>query len=180
MIPRALADMAENHRDRTPKVSARQAAIRYFGPEHCIAWHGNVQIILSAVAPTMPAMAEMAEQLDNLGSKCPGGIGCLLIIRSDVSPPAEDVRRFIAIKLERSPMLAAAQVVLGTGFRGAAMRSMLSVLQLAIRPKFAMKIFGDVAQGSAWLTNALGERGAQSLGAAALTLTAQEIVTQFF
>jgi hypothetical protein len=186
MVARALVDKptavsGERQKALTvPKLTSRRASVRHLGPEHCIAWQDNVQIILSRVAPTMPAMTEMANQLDQLGAKVAGGVGCLLIIRSDVAPPGEDVRRFIAIKLERSPMVAAAQVVLGTGFRGAAMRSMLSLLQLAIRPKFAMGIFGGLAAGCDWLTRVLPERGAAIPMGTDLSLTAQELVAQFF
>ena len=128
----------------------------------------------------MPAMSEIVKQLEMLGAQCGTDTGCLLVIHSDVSPPSEEVRRFIKVKLERSTMRAAAQVVLGTGFRGAAMRSMLSLLQLAIRPSFSMRIFGEVEQGAHWLSHVLRDTSAESPSAESLTLTAQELAADFF
>jgi hypothetical protein len=77
-------------------------------------------------------------------------------------------------------MLATAQVVLGTGFRGAAMRSMLSLLQMAIRPKYAMRIFGDVRVGGEWLTEVLQAKATGTLPAESLVDTALELVAQVF
>jgi len=172
--------MGEDRNAKVPKVEDLRTTIRYFDNQHCIAWHGNVQIVLSTVAPSMPVMAEIAEQLEKLGQKHRGGTGCLLIISSDASPPDEEVRKFIRVKLERSSMLATAQVVLGTGFRGAAMRSVLSLLQMAIRPKYAMRIFGDVRVGSEWLIEILGAKTTGTLPAESLVETARELVAQVF
>lgn len=128
----------------------------------------------------MQAMSEIVSQLEQLAVDSGTGTGCLLVIHSDVSPPSEEVRRFIKVKLERSTMRAAAQVVLGTGFRGAAMRSMLSLLQLAIRPSFSMRIFGEVEEGARWLTSVLRDATAKSPSAESLALTVQELSADFF
>jgi hypothetical protein len=180
MAARAIAEMEQAREHALPTVADRRTLVRYFDGRHCIAWHGNVQIVLSTAAPSMQEMGEIADQLEALGRECQGGTGCLLVIRSDVSPPEEDVRKFIRIKLERSSMLATAQIVLGTGFRGAAMRAMLSVLQMAIRPKYAMRIFGDLRAGGEWLTEALEERAARALPADSLVKTTQELVALVF
>lgn len=172
--------MSEDRKAKTPKVTDARASVRYFDGEHCIAWHGNVEIILSTVPPTMTVMTEIVDQLQKLAATSRGGTGCLLVIRSDVSPPAEDVRAYIRNKLERSSMLAAAQVVLGTGFRGAAMRSMLSLLQMAMRPSYAMRIFGDVKSGSRWLAETLAQRGAKASLTDDLVATAEELCGQVF
>ena len=55
-------------------------------------------------------------------------------------------------------MVAAAQVVEGTGFRGAAMRAVLSVLQLAARTRYPMEIFSGVEEGAHWLCSELRTR----------------------
>jgi hypothetical protein len=180
MIVRAVMQRSEGRKATVPKVADLRTSIRYFDNQHCIAWHGSIQIVLSTVAPSMPVMAEIAEQLEKLGAQCRGGTGCLLIISSDASPPDDEGRKFIRIILERSSMLATAQVVLGTGFRGAAMRSVLSLLQMAIRPKYAMRIFGDVRVGGEWLTEVLQAKTTGTLPAESLVDTALELVAQVF
>lgn len=180
MVASRAEDVVSRRVRRTPRLTHPRASIRYFGQDHCIAWHGNVQIILSSEPPSLVAMTEMISQLDQLAAASGGGTGCLLVIHSDVSPPTDEVRRFIKSKLEHSSMSAAAQVVLGTGFRGAAMRSMLSVLQLAIRPSFSMRIFGDVRGAAEWLTRILPEAGSRPLSAESLSSTVNELRASFF
>lgn len=122
----------------------------------------------------------IADNLQSLAATCRTGIGCILIIHSEVSPPDEEVRRFIKLKLERASMLVVAQVVLGTGFRGAAMRSMLSLLQLMLRPTFAMRIFGSVGTAADWVAQALEAHGLTPPSADLLKVTADELCSQFF
>lgn len=164
----------------SPPILRPPATLRYFGRDHCIAWHSNVQIIVSNEAPTLQSMALMADELDALAARCKAEIGCLLIIRAEASPPEERVRSFIKMKLERTAIAAAAQVVLGRGFRGAAMRSMLSLLQIAMRPKFAMRIFGTPHEGCDWLVTAMNDRRLKAPPAEALEATATKICGQFF
>ncbi len=164
----------------SPPILRPPATLRYFGRDHCIAWHGNVQLILSNEAPTLQSMALMANELDALASRCKAEIGCLLIIHAQVSPPEERVRTFIKAKLERTAIAAAAQVVLGKGFRGAAMRSMLSLLQIAIRPKYAMRIFGNTHEGCDWLAKFLRDKGLEAPPVEALEATAIKLCGKFF
>jgi hypothetical protein len=161
---------------RAPPLTHPRASVRYCSHHHLIAWHGNVQIILSNEPPTLQAMTEMIRQLERLDETCRGGTGCLLVIRAEVAPPSEEGRRYIRTALGQSKMLAAAQVVLGTGFRGAAMRSVLSVLQLLMRPRFPMRIFGDTATAADWLTFSLVASGATStLSAESLSRSVREL-----
>lgn len=179
MVVHAVVHTARTSVRRAPRLSHPRASIRYAGEDHCIVWHGSVQIIASNEPPTLQAMARMADELEQLEKSSGVGPGCLLIIRSDVAPPSEEARRFIKMKLEKSSMVAAAQVVLGTGFRGAAMRSMLSLLQLAIRPRFGMRIFGDIDEGCEWLNKQLEGHVSQPVPLDALKRTANEVREQF-
>jgi hypothetical protein len=131
---------------------------RYQDDAHCIAWIGNVQIILSKEAPTSAIMRTIIRELDALSKDCGGGTGALLVINSDCKPPSEEARAYIRAELANSSMVAAAQVVEGTGFRGAAMRAVLSVLQLAARTRYPMEIFSGVEEGAHWMCGELRTR----------------------
>jgi hypothetical protein len=76
-------------------------------------------------------------------------------------------------------MLAAAQVVEGTGFRGAAMRSVLSMLQLAVRPPYPMKVFDNVVAAAHWLSTELATRAGDAPPTAELATAAQEVRSRF-
>lgn len=131
---------------------------RFHDDAHCIAWFGNVQIILSKEAPSSAIMRTIIRELDALSKDCGGGTGALLVINSDCKPPSEEARTYIRTELANSSMVAAAQVVEGTGFRGAAMRAVLSVLQLAARTRYPMEIFSSVEEGTRWLCSELRTR----------------------
>jgi len=135
-----------------------QINTRYHDDAHCIAWVGNVQLILSREAPTSAVMRTIIRELEALSKNCGGGTGALLVINSDCKPPSEEARTYIRTELANSSMVAAAQVVEGTGFRGAAMRAVLSVLQLASRTRYPMEIFSGVDEGARWLCGELRTR----------------------
>jgi hypothetical protein len=153
--------------------------VRHVDSEQCLAWCGNVQILLSLQPPSSEFMRTIISELDALGKQCRLGTGHLLVIRSDVPPPSEEVRAYIKRELSRSSMLAAAQVVEGTGFRGAAMRSVLTMIQLAIRPRYAMKIFDNVRAGSVWLSEELEQRAGAAPHGQLLAHSALELQKRF-
>ncbi len=135
-----------------------QINTRYQDDAHCIAWLGNIEIILSREAPTSAIMRTIIRELEALSKDCGGGTGALLVINSDCKPPSEEARAYIRTELANSSMVAASQVVEGTGFRGAAMRAVLSVLQLASRAPYPMEIFSGVDEGARWLCTELRTR----------------------
>jgi len=145
-----------------------QISTRYHDDAHCIAWLGNVQFILSREAPSSAIMRTIIRELEALSKDCGGGTGALLVINSDCKPPSEEARTYIRMELAKSSMVAAAQVVEGTGFRGAAMRAVLSVLQLASRARYPMEIFSGVEEGAHWLSGELRTRLGRSPDASAL------------
>jgi hypothetical protein len=124
-------------------------------------------------------MRTIISELDTLGKACRLGTGHLLVIRSDVPPPSDEVRAYIKRELSRSSMLAAAQVVEGTGFRGAAMRSVLTMIQLAIRPRYSMKIFDNVKTGATWLAEELEERAGAAPHGELLAQAASDLQRRF-
>ena len=130
----------------------------YRNEAHCIAWSGNVQVILSLEPPTSEVMRKIISGLEALAARCACSTGALLVINSDCPPPNEEARRYIRAELARSSMVAAAQIVEGTGFRGAAMRAVLSMVQLASRAPYPMAVFGNVPEGASWLTAELAKR----------------------
>lgn len=130
----------------------------YRDAAHCIVWSGNVQMIVSLEPPTSEVMQKIISGLDALSTRCRCGTGSLVVINSDCPPPSDEARRYIKSELARSSMVAAAQVVEGTGFRGAAMRAVLSMLQLTSRAPYPMSVFSGVPEGAAWLCMELHKR----------------------
>jgi hypothetical protein len=105
--------------------------------------------------------------------------GALLIIRNDCPPPTEEARKYIRDELARARMVAAAQVVTGRGFHGAAMRAALSMIQLVTRPKYPMKVFADATAGANWLALELGRRVGHAPSEAGLARVANDAYARF-
>jgi hypothetical protein len=72
-------------------------------------------------------------------------------------------------------MVAAAQVVEGTGFRAAAVRSALTLIEMALRPPYAMKIFSDASSGARWLSSELEATAAYAPDAGQLIKVVHEL-----
>lgn len=154
-------------------------SIYYTEPGQCVAWYRNVQLILSLQPPNRSLMRQLVDGLSALERTTRQRPGTLLIIRGDVKPPEEEVRDLIRTELMRSRMSAAAQVVEGSGFRGAAIRSALSMIQLAMRSPFPMRVFGDLATACDWLTVELKWRDAMDSQGRSLGQVAAEVRTAF-
>jgi serine/threonine protein kinase len=156
-----------------------ETVIRHLEAEQCLAWYSNVEIVLSLAQPTYAFMQRIVAEFDGLSKRVGGNAGVLLIIKADANPPDEEARSYIKRELARSTMRAAAQVVEGKGFRGAAVRSALTMIQLAIRPPFPMKIFGEVSDGALWLVGELREKTGTAPDAGQLTKAALELRARF-
>jgi len=156
-----------------------RVTVRHVDFEQCLVWFGNVEIILSLKPPTLDFMRKIISELEALAKQCGRGTGALLVIRSDVDPPTEEARTYIRQELAKSSMLAAAQVVEGKGFRGAAMRSVLTMLQLASRAPYPMKIFDGVPIGARWLAMELRKRAGDAPDPAELERVALDVRRRF-
>jgi len=135
-------------------------------------------MIVSLEPPTSEVMRKIVGGLEALATRCRCGTGALLIINSDCAPPSEEARRYIKAELARSSMVAAAQVVEGTGFRGAAMRAVLSMLQLASRAPYPMAVFSEVPEAATWLTAELKKRAGRAPEAADVVTAARDCLSR--
>ncbi len=152
-----------------------KAIDRFNDGAHTIAWFENVEIIVSREAPTHEVMQHIVSELENLSKASGQRTGALLIVSSDCSPPSDEARKYIRQGLAGSSMVAAAQVVEGTGFRGAAMRAVLSLLQLAARPSYPMGVFSSIEEGATWLAGEVRKRAGTAPEATALAHAARTI-----
>jgi hypothetical protein len=137
-------------------------------------------VIISRDAPSFTVMKTIVAELEGLAKQCGTRTGALLIVSSTCPPPSEEARSYIRTELARSSMVAAAQVVEGTGFRGAAMRAVLSVLQLALRAPYPMTIFSGVDEATLWLCKELQTRAGRAPNAANFAAAIRECQAKAF
>jgi len=135
-----------------------ETIVRYTDAIHCLAWHENVQITLSLGQPSLEFMLKSTAELAALNRKWGKHCAVMVVIRSDADPPDEPARDYIRREIKRIDHACLAQVVEGTGFRGAAVRSALSMIAFAMRAPFPIKIFGEVDDAARWLSTELRTR----------------------
>lgn len=89
-------------------------------------------------------------------SKQPDPVGCMIVssLHSRAKMDLNEATRAAiieAIKAYEHRDLAVAVVIQARGFLGTTVRALVSGLILLSRPKYPMKIFGDLDEGAAWL-----------------------------
>jgi hypothetical protein len=100
------------------------------------------------------AMARLAEQQA-------GQLSVVVIIDSNAATPDESARKLIRAALQRyeRSIERFAYVVEGRGFGAAAMRSAISLVSLAARTPYRLKVFASVDEAGVWLARAAREAG---------------------
>ena len=83
----------------------------------------------------------------------PAGVGLLTIVEANAPVPAADVRKALAAVLaDFSRSIKASAVIFeGQGFSAAAVRSVVTGLTLIARQSYPHKVFGSLAEASAWM-----------------------------
>jgi hypothetical protein len=129
---------------------------------HLVAIHRNVYITAWWGETTAARLRRVGEIGDELARQWPRGFVTLALIRAaNAYLPAN--ARAEAEKLSKSPspnLKAIAQVIYGTGFKAAAIRSLATGMVLLARSKRPTKVFGTLESASTWLVphmNALPE-----------------------
>lgn len=89
-------------------------------------------------------------------AKQPDPVGCIIVssLHSRAKMDLNEATRAAiieAIKAYEHRDLAVAVVIQARGFLGTTVRALVSGLILLSRPKYPMKIFGDLDEGAAWL-----------------------------
>jgi hypothetical protein len=164
---------------RSTRELVEAATLRYLDREHCVAWHENVQLVFSIRAPSTWFVERIVSEQQVLGARCDCGTGTLLVIQGDVPPSSDEASAYIGREMARSAVVAMAYVVEGVGFRGASTRAVLSRLHQAIRPPYAMKIFGDVSVGAFWLARELRLKAGVAPDGPALAQTTRAVRSRF-
>jgi hypothetical protein len=126
----------------------RDYALATAGPLFFIVWRVNTNI---------EAVREAHRRMTAHAAARGGHIGLVTIIEAGAPVPSGASRAELAglLRDANAYIQASAVVFEGDGFRAAAVRSVVTGLNLLARPKFEHKIFGDAGKAFAWLSTAL-------------------------
>jgi hypothetical protein len=134
-----------------PQTSS-QPTIVYTDDQHVTGVIENVLVSYSLAEPTRGYLDNWILTARTIMSK--GKMAALIVIDSEAKPPSDEIRVEINAKFQklRDGIAAVAVVVEGRGFVAAAKRSAISLLTLLSRYPFPFRIFGDIVEGSSWLS----------------------------
>lgn len=134
------------------------STVLYVGDDHCVCAFRNTLIIVADTDPHPRFLDLLPGWLKSVRAKATGPIGLFVVLPPHNPPPGEEARTTIKQAFQLMSSLSfAAFVVEKTGFTAAAQRAALSMVMLAARAPFAMKVFATVAEGTQWVVGNFGE-----------------------
>ena len=152
-------------------ISSESAKLRVGGSlyrdgQHIIAVCENAVLTYSSDAPNPRFLESWTRTVELLVDQFRAGVLAITIIDSRVRAPDEASRMHIRNTLMRhaAELKAFAYVVEGEGFGAAALRGAISLMSLAARYPFPMKVYGRVEEAVPWMLNRphRGERRASA------------------
>jgi hypothetical protein len=140
-----------------PEPIDHRTKVLYVGTDHAAALFGPVLIVIVQNDPQPGVLQQQAGWVQQMQARAPQGSGYLVLLRTDVPPPPETARALIRRLFQEFGKVAraGAMVVEGQGFAGSALRSVLTMLILAARPGYPLKVFSTVSEACDWLASQL-------------------------
>lgn len=137
---------------------ALKAEVLYVGPDHVVAMYSGVLFMVIQDDPRPDVLEHQQRWMRKLKADSPDGAGFIVVLRSDVPAPKDSARANIRrVLVEFGTVVnAGAIVVEGTGFIAATLRSVLSLMNLASRPSYPLKVFGSLSEACYWLPRQIG------------------------
>ncbi len=121
-------------------------------PDFALGYWRDLFICCWRVRTTMEGADELQKHCAEFGRSRSEGIGLLTIIEANAPAPENDARAAIANFLGTADYIRGSGVAFeGTGFRAAAVRSIVSGLTMLARQPYQHKVFDAVPTTMAWL-----------------------------
>jgi hypothetical protein len=129
----------------------------------------NVVVTAWSGPPTLAKLESVGDAQRQANRRCANGFVAISLIRH-ISLKMSPEIRVAAERLSKEPphgLRAVAQVVYGTGFASATMRSVVTGFQLITRRDHPMKVFADLDAAAEWLEPTVRELDPRTNGDAA-------------
>jgi hypothetical protein len=127
----------------------------YSDAHHCVSVCANVILTYSIQPPNAAYLDAWTKATNRLLERSDQSISVITVIDSGTKAPDEVSKRAIrnAITKHCDHIKGFAYVVEGRGFGAAAMRSALSLINLAARYPFPQKVFATVQEAAIWIVH---------------------------
>jgi hypothetical protein len=134
----------------------------YSDRDHCIAVQGRTILTYSTRQPTLAFFNAWTRAMQQLADADASKIASLTIIDSSGARPPDDTSRKAirqAFARHSAKICAFAYVVEGEGFAAATIRAAVSLITMAERHPFPLRVFATVADAITWVLPRLPEHG---------------------
>jgi hypothetical protein len=127
--------------------------------DFAIAVYRDVFVLVWRHDTTMEGCAAVRHDLFEMAQTRPKGLALITIVEELAPmPPAESRQELAKILTDASDHIRASAVVFeGTGFRAAAVRSVVVGLTMLARQKFPHKVFGNLPDAASWMHATWGD-----------------------
>lgn len=121
---------------------------------------GNSCVLIWRAAMNAERFSLQRESMERVAHAYPGETDVLCIIEPGAEPPSPEQRVAMSALLTKlAPKLRCiAYVVEGSGFRAAAVRGVLSGIELMRRNSYTTRYFATVEQATTWMDSALSRK----------------------
>lgn len=146
-------------------MAAAESTTLYVGQDHCAAIYRNLLVMVVHEDPRPDLVQHQQRWMKELAERVSGPKGFMVVLRPDNPPPAEEARGTIRRAFQQfgEGMSFGAMVVEKTGFKAAAQRGALTMIILAARPAYPLKVFATVAEATRWIVDNFGAEARLSL-----------------
>lgn len=120
--------------------------------DYFIATWENVEVVVFMNETTMEATANVQRTFDDLASRFPGGIFLMTVVEQNAPMPSPKVRDALGQILVQGAgrMILSAVAHEGTGFRAAAVRSVVTGIAAFAKLSYPHKVFATVQEVGRW------------------------------
>lgn len=131
----------------------QQAEVITSVPDQSVATWGDAFIIIFHGNTTVPGVRAIDEAVTAFTRARPNGIGIVTIVEETAPMPPSDAREALVSALEAisGTVKVSAVAFEGTGFRAAAVRSVVAGLTMVARQAYPHKVFATVEEAMAWM-----------------------------
>lgn len=131
----------------------RTAEIKVSSPDQSLATWQDAFILIWHHNTTVAGVMALERAVEEFAETRPNGIGLVTIVEESAPMPPGDAREALAKFLERASHCIKVSAVAfeGTGFRAAAVRSVVAGLTMVARQSYPHKVFATVEEGMAWM-----------------------------
>ncbi len=159
-----------------PSVSPPPIELELAIDDHCVISAGNVIFVFAYAEPSRQYLDCMLPVHRKLQAIYPRGSALIVVIDPEAKPPSQEAREELnqTLRSLAGVVVVGTHVVEGTGFRAAAKRSALSLVNLLTRLPFPMKVLGTLDEAVPWVLAELGDRVAPGLNSRYLIDAAAE------